>query len=148
MAVEGIPADFVAMACKRFIQGQVVRPNLTWRPSPAELGVEARRLRDKALDHERLSNLRLAPPPSNDPPDPTPEERQRAAEMWARTKREIEAATNAMRMPRKPLRGRSEVPAPDPRPEVDVSDFPPANASPSDLKAWEERQKAAEGRAA
>lgn len=48
LALEGISADFVAMACKRFIAGQVERPNLTWRPSPAELAVEARRLRDKA----------------------------------------------------------------------------------------------------
>ena len=94
MAVEDIPADFVAMACKRFIAGQVQRANLQWRPTPPELAVEARRLRDKALDHGRLASLRLPAPPSDDPPDPTPEERERCAEMWSRVKGEIEAAAN------------------------------------------------------
>ena len=95
MAVEGLPAGFVAMACKRFIQGQVQRPSLTFRPPAAELAVEARRLSDNALDHERLSNLRLPKPEEPDIADPTPEERQRCAEMWARAKAEIEAAANA-----------------------------------------------------
>ena len=94
MAVEDIPAGFVAMAAKRFIAGQVIGVNLTFRPTPPEMATEARRLRDKALDHERLSNLRLPKPESNDPPDPTPEERQRCAEMWARAQAEIEAAAN------------------------------------------------------
>lgn len=94
MAVEDIPASFVALAAKRFIQGQVVGVSVTFRPTPAEFAVEARRLRDKALDHERLSNLRLAKPGEPDVAEPTPEERQRCAEMWRRVKDEMVAAAN------------------------------------------------------
>jgi hypothetical protein len=137
MAVEDIDHGFFALACKRFIQGQVMRPNLTFRPTPPELAVEARRLRDKALDHDRLSNLRLAAPESSDPPDPTPEERQRCAEMWARTKAEIDEAVKALRPPRK---GSAPSP-PDYTPRFDISDLPDANASWAEVKAWEERQK-------
>ena len=94
MAVEDIPSDFVAMACKRFIQGQVMRQNYTFRPMPPELAIEARRLRDKALDNNRLASLRLPKPELHEPPDPTPEERQRCAEMWAKAKAEIGAAAD------------------------------------------------------
>ncbi len=90
IAVEDIPADFVAMAVKRFIQGQVMRPNLQWRPTPPELAVEARRLRDRALGDAHRALLRLPKPPSNDPPGPTAEERERSAERWRRAKAEIE----------------------------------------------------------
>ena len=93
MAVEDIPADFVALACKRFIQGQVQRVNMQWRPTPPELAVEARRLRDKTAGANRLLTA-LAAPPEPETPYPTPEERQRCAEMWARAKVEIEAAAN------------------------------------------------------
>lgn len=145
MAVEGIPSGFVATACKRFIQGQVVKANLTWRPTPAELAVEARRLQEKAMDRERLAALpsrsvRALPKP--DPADPTPEERQRCAEAWNRARREIEAAADAARMPRK---GRTAVPKPDYTPKVDISDLPAADASSAEVKAWEERQENREG---
>jgi hypothetical protein len=141
MAVEDIPADFVAMACKRFIQGQVQRHNYTFRPMPPELAIEARRLRDKALDNNRLASLRLAKPEAHETPDPTPEERQRCAEMWAKAKAEIEAATISTRMPKK---GKYGPAVPDYTPKFDVSDFPPSNASPQELRAWESRHKAGE----
>ena len=137
MAVEDIPSGFVALAAKRFIQGQVVGVSVTFRPTPAEFAVEARKLRDKALDHDRLLNLRLAPPESNDPPDPTPEERERCAEMWAKTKAEIEAAVKASRPPRK-----GWAPPPDYAPRFDISDMPDAKATPDQLRHWEARQKA------
>lgn len=75
MAVEDISDGFVTLACKRFIQGQVEGANLTWRPSPAELAAEARRLRDKAVEteqrHKRLSGpggARLVPERMPKPP--------------------------------------------------------------------------------
>lgn len=57
LAVEGINRGFVAMACKRFIQGQVPRQNFTWRPTPAELATEARRLQDAARETERVAKM-------------------------------------------------------------------------------------------
>jgi hypothetical protein len=141
MAVEDISPEILAIACTRFIRGQVQRPNLTFRPFPPELAVEARRLQDKAVGTNRLLTA-LAAPPEPEMPDPTPEERQRCAEMWARAKPEIEAAVYAMQMPRK---GRTVVPVQDYTPRVDVSDFPRAGATRAELQAWEARQK---GRAA
>ena len=93
MAVEDISPEILALACNRFIRGQVQRPNLTFRPFPPELAVEARRLQDRAWSVQRATAL-PPPPPEKETPDPTPEERQRCAEMWARAKAEIEAAAN------------------------------------------------------
>lgn len=100
LAVDGIPAGFVAMACKRFIQGQVIGASVTFRPAPPELASETRRLRDKALDNQRLSTLRLPKPAEAEVPDPTPEERQRCADLWAKAKAQIQHAAQSMTMPR------------------------------------------------
>jgi hypothetical protein len=137
MAVEDISPEILAIACTRFIRGQVQRPNLTFRPFPPELAVEARRLQDKAAGTNRLLTA-LAAPAEPEMPDPTPEERQRCAEMWARAKPEIEAAVRSMQMPRK---DRTVVPVQDYTPKVDVSDFPRAGATRAELQAWEARQK-------
>lgn len=102
IAVEDIHPGFVAMACKRFIQGRVEGVSVAFRPTPAQFAIEARRLRDKSLDSERLSNLRLAGPaiPPGSPPGPTPEERERGAEMLRRVSAEIRAAHGVTRMSR------------------------------------------------
>lgn len=143
MAIEGIPSGFVAMACRRFIQGQVEGASLEFRPSPAKLAAECRRLRDKALDRERLAALRLPKPEATDPPNPTPEERERAAARWAEARAEIAEAVTAsnipMRTPKRPTR-RSHI-EPAVRSPIDLSDFPDANASHAELKAWDERQQ-------
>jgi hypothetical protein len=61
MAVEDISADFIAMACRRFIGGQVPEQNNTFRPTPAELAFETRRLMDAAQESERIRKLPWAP---------------------------------------------------------------------------------------
>lgn len=141
MAMEGIPADFIGMAVRRFIQGQVERANLQWRPTPPELAVEARRLWDQAREHERLLAARLPAPPSNDPPEPTPEERQRCAEMWDRVRPKILAAAESSRMPLKPRRFRGAAEPPPPPPEKDLSDYPRAGATRAEIDAWQARQE-------
>ena len=144
IAVEDIPSAFVAMACKRFIQGQVQRQNYTFRPTPPELAVEARRLRDKALDNERLESLRLPKPADyEDEREPSPEERQRGAEMLRQVAAQIRAAAASTAMPRR-SRYRTSEPPPDYKPRFDISDYPDANASPAELRDWEARHKAGE----
>jgi hypothetical protein len=61
MAVEDISADFTAMACRRFIGGQVPEHNNTFRPTAAELASEARRLVEAAQESERIRKLPWAP---------------------------------------------------------------------------------------
>jgi hypothetical protein len=61
LAVEGVPSDFIAMACRRFIGGQVQEQNNTFRPTPAELASEARRLMNAAQESERIRNLPWPP---------------------------------------------------------------------------------------
>lgn len=98
MAVEDIPSDFVAMACKRFIQGQVMRQNYTFRPMPPELAIEARRLRDEAIRYERAKMVRLPAPVEPEAPEPTAEERKRGAEMLRQIAAQIRATAEATKM--------------------------------------------------
>lgn len=69
IALEGIESDFIAQACKRFIQGHVER-SIVFRPTPPELARECRRLQQIAKRSSQLSAMprrpRLAlpePPP-------------------------------------------------------------------------------------
>lgn len=144
MAVEDVQPGFVAMACKRFIQGQVERASLTWRPTPAELAVEARRLHAKAFEQQRQAAALLPPSSLTDPPDPTPEERQRCAEMWARVRPQIMGAVESSAMPRRRFRSETLVShlAPPSQPAVDLSDFPDTGANRGELQAWGAREKA------
>lgn len=92
---------------------------------------------DTSTSSPRMPRYHPQRRPRHDPPEPTPEERQRCAETWGRAKREIEAAVDATRMPRK---GR-HAPRPDYTPRADISDLPDANASRAEITAWEERQR-------
>ena len=96
---------------------------------------------DTSTSSPRMPRYRPERAAKPDPADPTPEQLQRCAETWSRAKREIEAAVDATRMPRK---GR-HAPPPDYTPRFDIFDLPDANASWAEVKAWEERQREREG---
>lgn len=57
IAIDGIPSGFVAMACRRYIGGQVPNAGMTFRPTPAEVASEARRLHDAAKETQRIAQL-------------------------------------------------------------------------------------------
>lgn len=145
IAIEGIARRFVPLACRRFIQGLVQRPNLQFRPTPPELAQECRRLMEKTARSDRIAALpkrtKLPPP---EPPRMSAEEeaamRQRIVEGFRELRAELKAKAADLLPARRTPREHLVFPAP---PRFDISDFPSRNATREELRAWEARQQLA-----